>query len=38
VAVSTPRGRARDGRNLGVAAVAKEIAGRIVGYRIYTQR
>jgi hypothetical protein len=38
VAVSTPRGRMRDGQNLGVAAVAKEVAGRIVGYRIYTQR
>jgi hypothetical protein len=38
VAVSTPRGRARNGKNLGVAAIAREVAGRIVGYRIYTQR
>jgi hypothetical protein len=38
VAVSTPRGRAHEGRNLAVAAIAKEVAGRIVGYRIYTQR
>jgi hypothetical protein len=38
VAVSTPRGRVHDTMNLGVAAVAKEVGGRIVGYRIYTQR
>ena len=38
VAVGTPRGRASDSVNLGVAAVAKEVGGRIVGYRIYMQR
>jgi hypothetical protein len=38
VAVSTPRSRRRDALNLGVAAVAKEVGGRIVGYRIYGQK
>lgn len=37
VALSTPKRRG-EGLNLGVAAVAKESQGRIVGYRIYTQR
>ncbi|HKQ26185.1 MAG TPA: hypothetical protein VJT81_17185 [Burkholderiales bacterium] len=38
VALSTPRGHRSDTLNFGVAAVAKEVSGRIVGYRIYTQR
>jgi len=37
IALSTPKGR-RDTLNFGVAAVAKEVRGRIVGYRIYNQR
>lgn len=38
VALGTPRGRRNEKVNLGVAAVAKEVKGRIVAYRIYTQR
>lgn len=38
VALSTPKGRRSETLNLGVAAIAKEVQGRIVGYRIYTQR
>jgi hypothetical protein len=38
VALSTPRGRRSETLNLGVAALAKEVNGRIVGFRIYTQR
>lgn len=38
VAIGTPRGRPREGLNPGVAAVAKEVGGRIVGYRIYAQK
>jgi hypothetical protein len=38
IALSTPKGRRSDTLNLGVAAVAKEVKGRIIGFRIYTQR
>lgn len=38
VALGTPPGRSRESLNLGVAALAKEVKGRIVGFRIYTQR
>ena len=38
VALNTPKGQRGDRVNRGVAAVAKEVRGRIVGYRIYTQR
>jgi hypothetical protein len=38
VALSTPKGRRSETLNLGVAAVAKEVKGRIIGFRIYTQR
>jgi Peptidase family C25 len=38
VAVGTPKGRRNDRWRSGVAAVAREVNGRIVGYRIYTQR
>ena len=40
LAIGTPKGRGHGGDELhgGVVAVAKEVQGRIVGYRIYTQR
>lgn len=38
IALSTPEGRRSDKLNFGVAAVAKEVKGRIIGFRIYTQR
>lgn len=38
IALGTPKGRCSDTLHFGVAAVAKEVSGRIVGYRIYTQR
>ena len=38
LALSTPKGRSSDTLNFAVAALAKEVRGRIVGYRIYTQR
>lgn len=38
VAVYRPKNRSRDVESLSVAAVAKEVSGRIVGYRIYTEK
>lgn len=38
LAIGTPPGKSKDGPNRGIAVVAKEVAGRIVGYRIYHQR
>lgn len=38
IALSAPRNQSNGAVNLGVAAVAKEANGRIVGYRIYNQR
>jgi hypothetical protein len=38
VAVFRPKARSRNVESLTVAAVAKEVNGRIVGYRIYTEK
>lgn len=38
LAIGTPGAKARDNSMRGVAVVAKELDGRIVGYRIYRQR
>jgi hypothetical protein len=38
IAVYRPKNRSRDVESLSVAAVAKEVSGRIVGYRIYTEK
>ena len=38
VAVYRPKKRSNNKDQLSVAAVAKEVSGRIVGYRIYTEK
>jgi hypothetical protein len=38
VAIGTPKGETVEKVKRGVAVVAKELKGRIVGYRIYNQR
>jgi hypothetical protein len=38
VAIGTPRGAKSKNVNRGVAVIAKEMDGRIIGYRVYDQR
>jgi hypothetical protein len=38
IAIGTPEGDATVKVKRGVAIVAKELSGRIIGYRIYHQR
>ena len=38
VAIGTPSGAKPDNVHRGIAVVAKELDGRIIGYRVYHQR